>query len=213
MRRPHPLSKILCIGCKLFLLTLANYINKDTLLCIPSLETLSRDMGIGIKQTREYKKELIAKGVISCHFKKGYKSPNFTLHLNNIKRVKTTPPQDTPIQPLKNSTTTLGELMNYPINPFITPPQGTLTIIKPLSNPIYESLKKENLDKYIKSVTDYATNLGIDIKNKGINMVEDEIRKLESPATTPLTQEEIQLHLRNALRQLGKGSGGVKIIK
>ena len=207
----YQIKNTLAVGCKLFILTLANYINKDTLLCIPSLETLSRDMGIGIKQTREYKKELIAKGVISCRFIKGYKSPNFKLHLNHTKRIKNPPPQDTRVA-ADNLTTTSGELMTYPSSPFSTPSKDTLTLIKPLSNPIYDELRKENKEKYIIAVSNYAESLGIDTNKKGITMVEDEIKLVENPVFKPLTKEQRNAYLEKARELLSKG-GGVKIIK
>ena len=210
----YKIKNTLAVGCKLFLLTLANYINKDTLLCIPSLETLSRDMGIGIKQTREYKKELINKKVISCNFIKGYKSPNFKLHLKHIKHVKTPPLEDTHIAVTKNLITTLGEPMPYPTNPRSTPLRDTLTIIKPLSNPIYKEIKKESLEKYIVAVSIYARHLGINTDSKGINMVEDEIRKAENPNTQPMTSEEKRLHMQNAMKHLEhRSSVGIKILK
>ena len=181
----YGISNTLAVGCKLFLLTLANYINKSTLLCNPSLETLAKDMGIGIKQTREYKKALIAKKVISCNFIKGHKSPNYKLHIKLARQLMTPPLRDTPMTSAKNLTTISEELMTYPKGPYTTPPKETLTIIKPLSNPKYEELKKENLEKYIYAVSYYARHLGINTNNKGIGMVVDEIRKIENSTIPP----------------------------
>ena len=102
--------------------------------------------------------------------------------------------------------------MTYPSSPFSTPPKDTLTLIKPLSNPIYDELRKENKEKYIIAVSNYAKSLGIDTNNKGISMVEDEIKLVENPVFKPLTKEQRNAHLEKAKELLSKG-GGVKIIK
>jgi Helix-turn-helix domain len=208
----YGISNTLALGCKLFLLTLANYLNKDTLICNPSLETLSRDMGIGIKQTREYKKELISRKVISCNFIKGYKSPNYRLHIKTKKQITTPPPQDTHLQKDETEKTNSGELMTYPTNPIFTPPQDTQTIIKPLSNPIYEKLKRENLEKYIYEVSRYAQSIGIDTKNKAINVVEDLIRYEENPRPQALTNAQKNANIQAIKEMLANGKG-IKITK
>lgn len=203
----YGISNTLAIGCKLFLLTLANYLNKTTLLCNPSLETLAKDMGIGIKQTREYKKELIAKKVISCGFIKGHKSPNYKLLIKLSKQVNTPPLQHTHQQKEEASITNLRELMTYPTNPLITPLQDTQTIIKPLTNPIYEKLKRENPGKYIYEVSRYAQSIGIATNNKGMNMVEDEIRIIENPTSQPLTDNQRYAQREAVKEMLSKGMG------
>ena len=208
----YGISNTLAVRCKLFLLTLANYLNKDTLICNPSLETLSKDMGIGIKQTREYKKELISRKVIGCNFIKGYKSPNYRLLIKTKKQITTPPPQDTHLQKDETAKTNSGELMTYPTNPIFTPPQDTQTIIKPLSNPVYDELRKENKEKYIIEVSNYAKSLGIDTNNKGVNMVEDEIKLAENSVFKPLTNEQRNAYLKKAKELLSKG-GGIKINK
>jgi hypothetical protein len=203
----YGISNTLALGCKLFLLTLANYLNKDTLICNPSLETLSRDMGIGIKQTREYKKELISRKVISCNFIRGYKSPNYRLHIKTKKEMTTPPPQDTHLQRDETAKANLREPMTYPTNPIFTPPQDTQTIIKPLTNPLYEKLKRGNREKYIYEVSRYAQSIGIVTNNKGINMVEDEIRIIENPASQTLTHNQRHAQMETVREMLSKGIG------
>jgi hypothetical protein len=61
-------------------------------------------------------------------------------------------------------------------------------------------------------VSNYAKSLGIDTNNKGISMVEDEIKLTENPVFKPLTNEQRNAHLEKVKELLSKG-GGVKIIK
>lgn len=208
----YGISNTQAVGCKLFLLTLANYINRTTLLCNPSLETLSKDMGIGIKQTREYKKALIAKKVISCNFIKGHKSPNYKLHIKLPRQVTTPPPQDTHQINKEISKTNSREPMTYPTNPIFTPSQDTQTIIKPLSNPIYEKLKRENPERYRHEVCRYAHSIGINTHNKGMNMVEDELRIAENPKQQPITNEQRNASIQ-AMREMLASGKGIKINK